>query len=1194
MRCEQESKLKSFRKDFYLAVRSLTLKTLCLGCAIFIGVTLKAQQPYIPFQHLTNVDGLSQNHVLSIVQDKQGFIWFGTSEGLNRYDGYDFVIYRHDEKDSTSIISDNVHALIEDKAGEIWIGTGGGLCKYDRASDIFTSYSFEKRKGQALSARRINKIIEDSNGDLWLAFTSGLVIQFDPDKKKFSYHCITCDSANTKNTKNSYEATSLLEDGSGNIWIGTHNGLTVLDSTGSVKQIFKYDPADPFSINCNTINDLIFDASQNIWIATSEGICRYDASKNNFVRQVHDEHNQNSLSLNVVKCLNEDKEGRLWIGTENGGLDIWDWRKNQFYHFKQNSADKRSIAENSIYCIYHDKLSNMWVGTNSQGVSYYNRFMKPFIAYQSYPGVSTSLSYNKVVAVTEQPNSGYWIATDGGGLNFLDKKTNLFKSYRHDPRNANGIQSDFVVDVLWDASEKCLWVATWGGGLSRYDPETKKFKTYRHSDKIPTSISTDNLWRLYIDFENVLYVGTYGGGLSIFNKQTQTFENFSVEHGMAERNVISMFRDSKGFLWMGSWGAGLSKMDLEKRKFVPLGYNFSVKTVIGILGDSLDKMWLVGSPGIEYYDPKKNASVLLGMDDGLPGSLVNSLIDDQKGNFWLGTNKGIVKFNVAKKTFEVFTVKDGLPTNQYSSKLMRASDGTLFFGSVNGLVTFHPDSIRHNPIVPPVFITDLKVFNKSVSVGGKEKILDKHISETKEIWLPYEYNFISLHFVALNYTASQGNQYEYKLVGFDKDWIKVGSQRSATYTSLDAGTYTFRVKASNNDGLWNEEGTSLIIHVLPPWWETWWFKSLLLFAIISVAFTVYRLRVRAIQKQNKRLSFLVNERTKELKLLNEEINSQNKVLIRNEEEISTQRDMLAAQNLTLLQRQDEIETQNEELKQSQEEISAQRDLVFQQNKKLEEAQTIIEKQNVEIMLRNEGLEQEVESRTKELVAYNHQLEQFAFISAHNLRAPVARILGLGKILELTPIDTPDKKLVYEKMVSTARELDRVVRDLNIILEIKKNSNAIVSEILLDEELIVVKQHIEKEIIETGAEIKSDFSKAPVIHSVKPYVESIFYNLLSNAIKYRHPERKPIIMLTSWRDKDCVCIKITDNGLGIDLDLFKDKIFNIYQRFHSHVEGKGLGLYLIKTQIEAMGGKIEIESKVDEGTAFKIYFKILAD
>ncbi len=407
------------------------------------------------------------------------------------------------------------------------------------------------------------------------------------------------------------------------------------------------------------------------------------------------------------------------------------------------------------------------------------------------------------------------------------------------------------------------------------------------------------------------------------------------------------------------------------------------------------------------------------------------------------------------------------------------------------------------------------------------------------------------------------------LEGLSDEWIYVNQQRSVSFTSLDPGDYTFKVKATNNDGLWGDQYKELIIHVLPPWWATYWFRILASVIALLAAVGFYQYRLRSIKNQNAKLSMMVAERTKKLEALNAAINVQNKIL---------------------QERQDEIEVQNEELKSSKEEITAQWDVVTEQNLKLEEARSTIERQNEETKLRNDNLEMEVQARTKELLEYNKQLEQFAFISAHNLRAPVARILGLGNVLNLNLREDDENKIIYQNMVATALELDRVVRDLNTILEIRKNNNTFLSEINLAEELALVKIYVKKEIEDTATKISSDFSDAPVIRSVKPYVESILHNLLTNAIKYRHPERTPAITLKSEVAGEFICLIVSDNGLGIDTELFKEKIFKLYQRFHSHVEGKGLGLYLIKTQIEALGGKIELESRLNEGTVFKVYFK----
>ncbi len=1128
--------------------------------AILFSTSVEAQQPYIPFRHFSTIDGLSQNQVLASLQDRQGFMWFGTLEGLNRFDGYEFTVYFHDFKDSTSIGHNFVSSIIEDHEGVLWLGTGGGLSRYNRATNTFTSFTHDPANEKSVSNGLVSKVLEDKLGNFWLAFATGYVDYFDRKQNTFTHYQID---------KNLVDITALQEDGNGNLWIGSQSGVTLINSAHQISKRFQHNANDITSLSDNNVNDIFRDAEGIMWTATDRGLNQYDPVHGVFIHFLHDDHNINTISVNIVKCLGEDKQGMLWIGNENGGLDIWNRAKNEFYHFQPHESDTRGISDNSIYSIYRDKHDNMWVGTNKSGINFYDQFRKPFVIYQNIPDQESSLSHNKANAIAEQPGKGFWIATDGGGLNFFDEEKGTFKAYRYRADDPQSVPGDFLVDVIWDAKDNCLWVASWGGGLARMDTKTGKFKRYQHRDDDPLSIASNNLWRLFLDKEDILYIGSVGNGFSILDKATSTFHNYGPEQGLAEENVVSIFRDSKNFLWLGGWGNGLSRMDLATKLVVPLPKGITIKSDESIIEDSIGRVWISGSPGIQAYDLKNDRVISLTTEDGLPATNINGMIDDKRGNFWLATNKGIVKYNMEKKQSNAFSIEDGLPSNQFSPRLLRTKNGKMYFGSIDGLVVFHPDSIKENPIVPTVVITDLKIFNKSVFAGDENAILQEHISETKEIWLPFEYNFITLSFVALSFTSPEGNQYVYRMKGFDDAWVSIERQRSATFTSLDPGDYTFTVKASNNDGLWNEEGASLIIHVLPPWWATIWFRVLMVLFVGASAYTLYRYRVRNIANQNIKLSALVKERTKELNELNEAAISQNE---------------------TLQERQEEIQTQNEELKQSQEEVLAQRDIVYAQNQKLEEARVVIEKQNEETKQRNENLELEVQSRTKELVAYNQQLEQFAFISAHNLRAPVARILGLGNILDLDSKDPNETKMVHQKMVSTAKELDRVVRDLNTILEIRKNNDSIISEIKFDEELFLVKQYIEKEIEDTRSVIIADFSKAPTIHSVKPYVESVMQNLLSNAIKYRHPNRAPVITVTTERVDEYVCLIVSDNGLGIDTDLYKNKIFTLYQRFHSHVEGKGLGLYLIKTQIIALGGKIELESKVDEGTIFKVYFK----
>lgn len=1147
------------KSSIHCAVRVVFLFT-----GLLFSVLSKAQQPYIPFHHYSSVDGLSQNQVLSILQDQQGFMWFGTLEGLNRFDGYEFIVYSHHGNDSTSLSNDFAGSIIEDREGIIWVGTGRGLNRYNRSTNSFSSYMPDPANKNSISVGLINQILEDELGNFWLAFATGYVDYFDRKQNTFTHYQID---------KNLVDVSALQKDLNGNLWIGTQMGITIMNASHQIINRFQHHQNDLTSLSDNSVNDIFQDRDGSLWIATDEGLNKYDADHHNFIRFAHDNRNTNSISINTIKCLSQDKEGRLWIGTENGGLDIWDRVNNKFSHYQQHESDVWGINDNSIYSIFRDKHDNMWVGTNKSGVNFYDRFRKPFVIYQNIPDQKTSLSHNKVNAIAEQPGKGFWIATDGGGLNFFDESKGTFKAYRYQESDTQSVPSNFIVDVTWDAADECLWVATWGGGLARMNTESGRFKRYQHKENDLSSIASNNLWRLYQDREGLLYVGTVGNGLSIFDKATSTFYNYGPEQGLKEENVVSIFRDSKNFIWLGAWGNGVSRMDLAKKSFVSLPAGISISSNESIMGDSLDRVWISGYPGIQCYDVRKDSTFSLTTADGLPATNINGMLNDNRGNYWLGTNKGIVKYNLMQKQSIIFSVKDGLPANQFSARLLRTANGKMYFSSVNGLVVFHPDSIHPNPAIPNVVITDLRIFNKSVSVGGSDKILKQHISETKEIWLPFEYNFITLNFVGLNYTSTQGNQYAYRLDGFNEDWVLLdGQQRSATFTSLDPGDYLFHVKASNNDGLWNEKGVTLLIHVLPPWWSTYWFRMLVVIFVILSAISFYRYRVRSIALQNKKLSTLVTEKTKELQELNEEITNQNE---------------------TLQERQEEIQSQNEELKQSQTEVLSQRDIMQEQNRKLEMAREIIEKQNEETKLRNENLELEIQARTKELLAYNQQLEQFAFISAHNLRAPVARIIGLGNVLELHQTKPDESKLMYQKMVSTARELDRVVRDLNTILEIRKNNTSVISELSFAEEFALVKIYTEKEIADTQSTITVNFSKAPTIRSVKPYLESILQNLLSNAIKYRHPNRTPVITLSTEPVEDYICLTVTDNGLGIDMELFKGKIFNLYQRFHNHVEGKGLGLYLIKTQILALGGRIELESRVDEGTTFKVYFRNLS-
>lgn len=1138
-----------------------TLIVVSIMLGAILSPAVRAQQPFVPFRHYSSSHGLSHDKVLSIIQDRQGFMWFGTVEGLNRFDGYTFTSYYHKNGDSTSLCDNTAISMLEDRHGDLWIGTTGGISRYNRATNNFTSYVPDRSRDGSISDGRINQILEDEQGNFWLAFSTGYVDYFDRTSGRFDHYLID---------ENSGDITSLEFDRQGNLWIGTRIGVVVMNKGRQITQRFTPNTADASSLSHHNVNDLFLDRNNVMWVGSDGGLSRYDPDRKTFITHRHHADDANSLALDVIRCLGQDNAGRIWVGTENGGLDIFDAVAGRFYHYVNDELDPRSISDNSIYAFFRDRHNNMWVGTNSRGVCLYDANRKPFVIYQKNLSRQPKLTNNKISAIVEQPGAGLWVASDGGGIGFFDEAHETFTAYQHDPKDPNSIPGDFVVDLEWDEKAQCLWIATWGAGLGRFDPVTKRCQRFLPRAGDPTALASDKLWCLYQDKEGTLYIGTLGSGFSVYNRSTGTFSSYSTDDGLREENVVGICRDVKGLLWLGSWGNGVSCFDPVTRKFVARPDSLSLKNAESISADSTGRLWMMGHPGFESYDPVSGVVQHYGYQEHVPETTINNFLSDRHGNFWLVTNKGLVRYNLATQRATVYTEDDGLPTSQFYGRPLYASSGRMYLASVQGIVAFDPDSLKDNAIVPPVLITDFKIFNKSVFAGSGESPLQDVISETKEISLSSRYDFISFNFVAFNYSWPEGNRYAYKLEPFDNDWIAADGQRSATYTSLEPGNYLFRVKASNNDGVWNETGTSLTIHILPRWYETLIFKLAVALMIAAAGYGFYRYRVRSIAAQARKLSAIVKERTHALQEMNKDITEKNELL---------------------QDRQQEIEMQNEELKQSGDEIMAQRDIVFAQKQKLEEAYATIAQQNEDIRARNENLEQEVQSRTKELLDYNQQLEQFAFISAHNLRAPVARIMGLGNVLDLGTISPEERNRVYEKMVATARELDRVVRDLNTILEIRKNNESPVTEVFFDEELALVKHYIEKEIEDTRSVIRADFSDAPRIYSVKPYVESVLQNLLSNAIKYRHPARTPVISLKTETVNDgYVCLTVADNGLGMDLDMFRHKIFSLYQRFHSHVEGKGLGLYLVKSQILALGGKIEVDSKVDEGTVFKVYFR----
>jgi ligand-binding sensor domain-containing protein/signal transduction histidine kinase len=1143
------------------------LKSILLLLPLFFCANhIKAQSPPIVFRNFTVNDGLSHNFVRGFLQDSRGFMWIATIDGLNKFDGYTFKTYKVKHHDTTSLSSNNISALAEDSNGNIWVGTwGGGICIYNRKSDSFKRI---RHSGAGVNgntgfpSKFVYVMYKDSKNRIWIGTSDEGLILADSDKPTFTQ--FVHDPANLSSLSHN-GIHSITEDNEGKLWIGTlGGGLNQFNPETRHFIAYMHEESDNESPANNVVTNVFYDSKKRLWIATSNNTLSLMKDRTGKFSHFKNQPNDPKSIVDHHITTIEEIDNRIWIGTDFG-LMLYNEEDNNFFHYHSRPFDSKGLASNQVKIMYSDQEGRLWVGTYNGGISMFDKSFVRILHYYTFLN-GNSLSFNDVSAFLQNDDGSILVGTDGGGLNSFDRKTGSFTHHKHDPDNPYSIGGNFVKTILKDKTGK-IWVGLWGSGLNLFDRKKQIFIPFENNkEQRDGSLGKANVTCLTEDDEGFIWATTWGTGVYKFNPDKTSFENFVFDSNditsLSNFNAWAIYSDSKNNIWVGNSDGVLDLYNREKGGFkhfstTPLGKN---KTGILVISeDSKGRIWIgLEGGGLKLLDKKSGTFKTYDIETDLPSDYVNSIEEDHNGYLWIGTNNGICRFDPETGKTKNYGLNYGLQSLQFNRQSsIKLRSGEMMFGGVNGFNIFHPDSLAESPQEFPIAFTDFQIFNKPVPIEGSP--LKEHINETSEIRLSYKHSVFSLEYAALNFMGPENIRYKYRLKGFlNEDWQDVGVERKVTYTNLDPNTYTFEVKASENDGLWNDKEASLVIHVLPPWWKTWWFEAAASLLVVGAAIGYYKMRVYTIKQQNKKLENLVAKRTEELQHTNEE----------------------------LLQRDDEILAQNNALYNQREELAT-------QNEELQMARETIEKQNEEISLRNETLEEEVKERTKDLVEYNQQLEQFAFISAHNLRAPVARILGLGNLLDMLKSEPAEEHKIVSKLVFSTRELDTVVRDLNTIVGLRKDNISILTDVNLEEELRLIKMNLEKEILETEALINDDFSRAPVIHTIKPYLDSILINLVSNAIKYRHPYRYPVIQIKSEIIENYICLTVHDNGMGLNLALYKEKLFTLYSRFHHHVEGKGMGLYLVKTQVASLGGRIEVESEIDHGMTFKIFFKKIA-
>jgi signal transduction histidine kinase/ligand-binding sensor domain-containing protein len=1149
-----------------------------------IPTTLASQN--LKFEYITPENGLSQSSVTSIIQDKDGYIWFGTLNGLNKYDGYKFVKYYHNSADSLSIIDDQIECLFQDSQGNLWIGNEKGLSLYNRDRDVFKNYEHEQNNPNSISGHGITCIFEDKKERLWVGTSdAGLNLLIVKENKFIHFMHQEGDS----NSLGNNDIRSIIEDGNGNILIGTRvSGLNILDPESKKITRLVHDKLDSKSLPCNEIFSLAKDESGTIWIGTrGGGLCRLKSTKSGKYFFDNFRPISGNVQRNFILSLFATQHGGIWIGTENGGLDYFDIPTKSFVNYYTDEKNLFSINNNSVHAIYKDQTGNLWVGTYTGGVNVVKANKKNFYTYTRIPGNENSLSYNAASCFFEDEDDNLWIGTDGGGVNIWNRRLN---QYQHYNSKNTSFKSDAVLSICQDQDHD-IWVGGWGCGLNLYNRRNKTFTTFSN-DK--NNIPNNNIFDILTDQKGRIWIAFGDLGIARYDKKSGTFKLYSSNNSKLPSNwVLNLTLNYKGNIVLGHTN-GFSIFDPDKETFE--NYSSNEKDTNSLSNDQVNKilqshdssLWIGTINGLNHFNPENKKFTRFYEQDGLPNNNINGLVEDNHGILWISTANGISKFDTKSGSFKNYTFTDGLQGNGFiRNSCFKTRAGEILFGGTNGYTIFHPDSLFDNLNLPKLIITDFTIFNKHVKVGERGSPLSKQISQTRQIVLSYEQNVISFEFAALEYTSPGQNQYAYKLEGFETDWNYIGTKRTATYTNLNPGKYILHAKCSNNDGRWNENGVSLLITITPPIWETWWFRSICLFAILFIISSYISIRTRNIKRNNLLLEIQVKERTKELRVKNRilrkqtiEMNETNVLLEERQQRIEEQSEILLAQKEDLIKSNREIFLKNKLLEKQALDLN-------DTNALLEERQQQIQEQSEELMVQKE----ELQNVNLELQQLNATKDKFFSIIAHDIKNPFNTIIGFSELLLKNYSKWTDEKklqitkIIYDSSNGLAQLLENLLqwsRTQRGTIQFEPEKTELNKQI--NATLIILKESSEAKHIE----IKTEFEDSEIILNADlRMIDTIIRNLVSNAIKFTHTGGT-ILIRTNIQDKYAY-VSVTDNGLGMS-DIVKANLFKI----NSHQlgvgtndeKGTGLGLILVKEFVNKHSGEIWVESKVGEGSTFR--------
>jgi len=934
-------------------------------CLTVIGFTGLTAQQQLRFKHLNLEQGLSHSLVTDVIQDRRGFIWVGTQDGLNRFDGYHFRIFRPDPKLKNSPHGKWISELFEDSSGQIWIRyRSGGLDRYDPVHQQFHHYLHDPADPHSISDDLATEfrflktmsqtILEDRNGAIWIGTANGLnrYNRLTNDFTRY-YH-------NPENPKSLPDNTimTLLQDDHGFVWVGTKEGLARFDPVTGKCLRFQHDPENPLqSLSNNYVRTLLQDSRGNIWVGTRFGgvnrfSCDTGTGEYRIEQYLYAPSTPAHARTDGIYGLLETRRGEIWVGAETGVFFLKPGEKkftplpvtqpvskaqylledskgyvwiggvqiefgllrvppdrSRVEYYEHSDVLSFSLSNNAIAGLMEDRTGVLWIATVKGGINLIDNNRKQFRHYYRDPSNPNSLNDNDVYAIYEDGKETLWVGTKSG-LNRIDRQTGSVEIYEKQADNENS-PSGQIVGVIEPDPGGFLWLGYFDYKISKFHPAKEQFTHFHHHELDPESYLAWSVRDILIDRNGQTWFGASTHALTQLKKDGHSFRYFPNESPIPlpsnKYSINCLHQDRNGYLWVGHFDSGLSRFDPQHHSFKNYKHHpadpnsLSSNEVKCILEEEDGAFWIGTGAGLNHFDPKTEIFRHYTTNDGLPNNTILGILKDRHGRLWLSTNGGLSCFNPKTETFDNYYAENGLQSNEFNEgAYFKSREGEFFFGGVNGVTAFFPDSIRLNPFLPEVAITQLRIFNQPVHPGdtiGEKVILSRAIEYTQELELSYRESVFSFEFTALHFAAASKNRFAYKMEGFDNAWTYIDAdQRYATYTNLDPGAYTFRVKATNNDGRWNESGDFIHIRILPPWWNTPIFRRSLFLFLFLASIGVIRLRILRLKAQKAHLEHLVRQRTGALSRANTELDESRQAVLAQKDQIEVQKQHLEQQN----------------------------------------------------------------------------------------------------------------------------------------------------------------------------------------------------------------------------------------------------------------------------------------------------------